>query len=329
LSGWVFEVCAVIAEENYKNPLVSVGIPTYNRPEGLRRTLQCITGQTYENLEIIVSDNCSPGPETEDVVREFVLRDSRIKYFRQEENQGPTFNLKFVLEKANGEYFMWAADDDEWESHFVFSLLDLLIKNTDVAVSMCGVKRIDDFDNVVDITRYRVLLQPDYNRFRLAVFAASHDVITYYIYGLYRTIVLKKFSKNLDNSFGKDLVVLCEILLSAKIGYIDEVLYIRHIHLKGTAELYPQEEIGKYYSDPLNYLKLFVSFGPYLLRSPNIPSKRKLWIPFMVIRQGIWVGGIYLNQIFNRFLFVARKNSQLDKIAAHVSAQLKNRKRSE
>ena len=97
---------------------MSVGIPTYNRPEGLRRTLQCITGQTYKNLEIIVSDNCSPGLETEDVVREFVLKDSRIKYFRQAENQGPTFNLKFVLEKATGEYFMWAADDDEWESQF-------------------------------------------------------------------------------------------------------------------------------------------------------------------------------------------------------------------
>ena len=34
-------------------PLVSVGIPTYNRPEGLRQTLDCITFQTYKNLEII------------------------------------------------------------------------------------------------------------------------------------------------------------------------------------------------------------------------------------------------------------------------------------
>ena len=315
----------ILQLDNSSGPLVSVGIPTYNRPDGLRRTLECITGQIYQNLEIIVSDNCSPGSETDDVVREFVSKDGRIQYYRQEKNQGPTNNLKFVLEKATGEYFMWAADDDEWEPRFVDRLLDFM-QSSDVAVAMCSVKRIDDFDKIVDITRYRLLLQPDYNQFRLAVFAASHDVITFYIYGLYRTRVLKKFSENLDNTFGKDLVVLGELLLSEKIGYIDEVLHIRRIHIKGTAELYSQEEIGKHYGDAFNYLRLFFSFGPYLLRSSNISLKRKIWIPFMVIRQGIWVGGIYLNQIFNRFLSIARKSSQLNKIATRVSAELKNRK---
>lgn len=59
-------------------PLVSVGIPTYNRPEGLRQTLECITRQTYKNLEIIVSDNCSLESETEAIVREFMAKDSHI-----------------------------------------------------------------------------------------------------------------------------------------------------------------------------------------------------------------------------------------------------------
>lgn len=87
-------------------PLVSVDILIYNRPEDLHRTLECITGQAYKNLEIIVSDNCSPGPETEAVARGFMAKDSRIQYFRQEKNRGPMFNSKFVLEKATGEYFM-------------------------------------------------------------------------------------------------------------------------------------------------------------------------------------------------------------------------------
>ena len=42
-----------------KHPLVSVGIPTYNRPKGLKRLLKQIQNQTYKNIEIIVSDNCS------------------------------------------------------------------------------------------------------------------------------------------------------------------------------------------------------------------------------------------------------------------------------
>jgi glycosyltransferase involved in cell wall biosynthesis len=100
-------------------PLVSVGIPTYSRPEGLRRTLRLITAQTCENLEIIVSDNSSPNEDTETLVREFMRGDGRIEYYRQATNIGTHANFQFVLSKATGEYFMWAADDDEWQPEFV------------------------------------------------------------------------------------------------------------------------------------------------------------------------------------------------------------------
>lgn len=111
------------ADKIEKEPLVSVGIPTYNRPEGIKRTLECITGQTYRNLEIIVSDNCSPNPKEESIIRDFQKKDSRIQYFRQNENKGGPNNAKFVLEKATGEYFMWAADDDAWESFYIEKIL--------------------------------------------------------------------------------------------------------------------------------------------------------------------------------------------------------------
>ncbi len=100
-------------------PMVSVGVPTYNRPNGLRRTLECITTQSYRNLEIIVSDNASPGDETGAVVREFMSRDTRIKYIRQDRNIGVIPNFQYVLKMATGEYFMWAADDDEWDPVFI------------------------------------------------------------------------------------------------------------------------------------------------------------------------------------------------------------------
>lgn len=107
-------------------PLVSVGIPTYNRPEGLRQTLECITSQTYRNIEIIISDNASPNSEVKRVAEEFTLKDKRIQYYQQDENKGAIFNFKFVLYKAHGEYFMWAADDDEWENFYIEKLVHLL-----------------------------------------------------------------------------------------------------------------------------------------------------------------------------------------------------------
>ncbi len=93
-------------------PLVSVGIPTYNRPKSLRKALESITSQTYQNLEIIVSDNGSPTNEVEQIVEEFKKKDNRIQFYRQAKNMGPGFNFRFVLDKASADYFMWAADDD-------------------------------------------------------------------------------------------------------------------------------------------------------------------------------------------------------------------------
>lgn len=115
-------------------PLVSVGIPTYNRPLGLQRTLACITQQTYRHLEIIVSDNASLGKEIEQVVQDVMRTDSRVQYHRQDVNQGAIYNFKFVLEQSTGHYFMWAADDDEWEPEFIQTCLSQFNDETTLVV---------------------------------------------------------------------------------------------------------------------------------------------------------------------------------------------------
>ncbi|NJN48718.1 MAG: glycosyltransferase family 2 protein [Alkalinema sp. RL_2_19] len=86
-------------------PLVSIGIPTYNRPAGFRRALQDITSQTYQNLEIIVSDNHSPESETAQIAHEFMEQDSRIQYFRQATNVGIFNNYQFLLAQAQRRIF--------------------------------------------------------------------------------------------------------------------------------------------------------------------------------------------------------------------------------
>ncbi|KKH47430.1 glycosyltransferase family 2 protein [Methanosarcina sp. 1.H.A.2.2] len=188
-----------------KNPLVSVGIPCYNRPEGLRRTLECITGQTYRNLEIIVSDNCSPDPEVERIGREFASKDSRIEYYRQDVNRGPTYNFQFVLEKATGEYFMWAADDDECKSTYVKECILPLLMN-DALVLAYSEAIIRNFNgkkeylwpsdlNTVGLNLSERLKKVLFNQHRNTEF-----------YGLMRTKVIQQY--NLKNFFGEDHVVV-------------------------------------------------------------------------------------------------------------------------
>jgi glycosyltransferase involved in cell wall biosynthesis len=101
------------------SPLVSVGIPAFNRPEGLAATLANIRSQTYDDLEIIISDNASPDPRVAEIARAAAASDSRVSYFRQPFNRGPKPNFEAVLIKSSGVFFMWAADDDAWSGEFI------------------------------------------------------------------------------------------------------------------------------------------------------------------------------------------------------------------
>lgn len=89
--------------------LVTIAIPTYNRANYLSDTIISALNQTYRNLEIIVSDNCSDD-NTSEVVKSF--SDSRIKYFRQQKNLGMVGNWNFCVNNASGEYLLLLSDDD-------------------------------------------------------------------------------------------------------------------------------------------------------------------------------------------------------------------------
>lgn len=100
-------------------PLVSIGLPTYNRADLLRNALEHVLGQSHAHVEIIVSDNASPDPAVQGIVQEFVAKDGRVRAFRQSIGLPPFENFIFVLQQARGEYFMWAADDDYFEPWFI------------------------------------------------------------------------------------------------------------------------------------------------------------------------------------------------------------------
>jgi len=104
---------------NSSSPLVTVGLPSYNRPSGLHQTLTDITNQTYGNLEIIVSDNGSSNTECVRVAQEYASRDARITMYRHPTNIGPFENFESILSKARGKYFALAADDDRREPWFI------------------------------------------------------------------------------------------------------------------------------------------------------------------------------------------------------------------
>jgi glycosyltransferase domain-containing protein len=110
-------------------PLVTIGLPTYNRPDGLLKVLTSIKRQTYTNLEIIISDNCSTNERVQQIIQEFTAADSRVQSIRQSINIGLESNFNFVFEKSTADYFIWMSDDDYFDDNYIEECISFLETN--------------------------------------------------------------------------------------------------------------------------------------------------------------------------------------------------------
>jgi hypothetical protein len=128
-------------------PLVTIGIPTYNRADGyLQETLESALAQTYPNLEIIVADNCSPD-NTRTVVEGY--GDSRIRYFRHEPGIKPNDNFNFCLQQAKGAYFLLLHDDDKIDPDFVDTCMRAAGNDIHVGIIRTGTRIINAVGTVL------------------------------------------------------------------------------------------------------------------------------------------------------------------------------------
>ena len=93
-----------------QTPLVSILIPTYNRPEYFRETLESALSQTYPNIEVIVCDN-SADDRTEELMRAY-QSDMRVRYVRNKSARSKEENFMPFEHLAQGELLQWCMDDD-------------------------------------------------------------------------------------------------------------------------------------------------------------------------------------------------------------------------
>jgi len=109
-------------------PLVSVGLLSYNRDKLIGLAIKSLLAQSYPNIEIIISDDASS--DTSPVIaKTYARKHPSIRFYQQNENLGIPENSHFVLQKAKGQFFMWASNDDTWNKEYIKELVQLLIKH--------------------------------------------------------------------------------------------------------------------------------------------------------------------------------------------------------
>lgn len=285
-------------------PTISVGLPVYNGAPFLRRAIDSILASTFPDFELIISDNGSTD-ETSEICADYARRDPRVRVITQSHNIGPVRNFQAVVYPARGKYFMWMADDDIWHPHFMRRLMDELDAHPKAVVAMCAVDRMREMSgSTIDIRRFAyVNIENGGTRQANFHFLTSSTKVSLFVYGLFRTEVMKKGIGLFPHALGGDRQFLCQFALAGEFRYVDEVLYRRAIRISHEWSYRLQS------SKPKVLLKQFFDFCTVLLRSPLVPLFDKIILPFYAYKYARFIMAHALTNL--KHLKASKKNKSI------------------
>lgn len=205
-------------------PLVSIGMPTYNGERYIGEAVAALLAQDYPNLRLLISDNASTD-RTQEICLAAAAADDRITYHRNPENLGAARNFNETFARTTGDYFMWAADDDRWEPSYVSRCVAALEADGRALMATTGLRFIDEAGAVIEMD-YSLADNPD---------MASESVADrvgilvrrggwYQSYGLARREALARTHLFRD-VYGPDVVLMMDLALQGRIIKVPEVLF--------------------------------------------------------------------------------------------------------
>ena len=227
-------------------PRLSIGLPVYNGEDYLAHSLDALLGQTYEDFELIISDNASTDG-TAVMCQQYAKKDSRVRYVRQRRNIGLARNHDFVFQESRGELFKWAAADDVYGQHLLERCIDALDEYPNVVLAHAWEAAIDESGRVTQSFEYPLATDSPSapERFRSILFGSSGlfeskdpDVRGFVRvdnqgvlracdeYGVIRTNVMRRIAPHASYHHS-DRVLVCELALHGPFHITPEWLYFR------------------------------------------------------------------------------------------------------
>jgi glycosyltransferase involved in cell wall biosynthesis len=207
-------------------PRLSVGLPVYNGGSYVAESIEALLGQSFEDFELIISDNASTD-DTAEICRHYEKQDPRIRYFRQARNVGLAPNHNFTVDQARGELFKWAAGDDLYARDLLKLCVEALDEYPRVVLAHSWTAMIDGSGTVTKADKYPLnTASPSApERFRSMLFDDGGDDDG----GMMRTAVLRRVSRK-DSYHHADRTIITEIGLHGPFYQVPDWLYFRRDH---------------------------------------------------------------------------------------------------
>jgi len=216
-------------------PRLTIGLPVYNGERYLAEAIDALLGQSYQDYELIISDNASTDG-TPEICQRYVRQDARVRYIRQPKNIGLAPNHNVVVEQARGELFKWAANDDLYARELIDRCVDALDEHPDVVLAHCWTARIDGSGTVTRAYEYPLNTSsrraPE--RFRSLLFDSGGDDD----YGVIRTEVLRRTAMK-ESYHHADHTIIAELALYGRFYQVPDWLYFRRDHPERAERSHP------------------------------------------------------------------------------------------
>lgn len=244
---------------DYENrPRVTIGVPVYNGERFLAATLDSIISQTSRDIEIVICDNASTDG-TAAICREYVRRDSRVRYYRNTTNIGPAPNYNRTLALATGDVFKLAGADDLLAPTFVERCLELLDADERNVVTYPLTKRINDDGEVFGEWDVELDLMHNSPAVRLwrFLFANHRRHNAAEGWGLVRMDVARSFAPFLGSFPSADRVLMTNLVLRGKVARVEEPLFFDREHTGRSGRALTRQSIR-----PGSRLVKYIGAGP-------------------------------------------------------------------
>jgi glycosyltransferase involved in cell wall biosynthesis len=207
-------------------PRLSVGLPVYNSSGYVAESIEALLGQTFEDFELIISDNASTD-DTGDICRRYAKADSRVSYFRQARNVGLAPNHNFCVERARGDLFKWAAGDDLYARDLLERCVAALDEHPQVVLAHAWTAMVDGDGEIFQVNAYPLASSAPRapERFRSLLNDSGGDDDG----GVMRKEVLLRTAMK-ESYHHADRTIIAELALHGPFYQVPDWLYFRRDH---------------------------------------------------------------------------------------------------
>jgi glycosyltransferase involved in cell wall biosynthesis len=205
-------------------PLITIGVPTRNRASLLMDCVASALAQSYQNIEVLVSDNAS----TDGTVAALrSIDDARLRVLRNSENIGHLRNWARCVREAKGDYIVLASDDNLFEPSFLEKCVRLVNMEPDIPIVLAAYDTLvlDEFAK----DERRIVPANLSKKFSTGIWHGT-DILAEYLHGrlsaqllssIIRTDLLRANSYS-THACAFDEATWIPVLLEGRVGLVNE-----------------------------------------------------------------------------------------------------------